>query len=48
MAAVTALRAVLAAQPVCIVTDTKYVYDGGQTHMHRWFLRGRQVANLDL
>ena len=35
-------------KPMCIITDSKYVYDGVTAHMHRWALRGTQVSNHNL
>ena len=45
---VEALGAVPLTQPLRVITDSKYVYDGVTTYMHRWALQGRQVVNRDL
>ena len=44
-ACVEALRAVPLTQPLRVITDSKYVYDGVTAYMHRWALQGRQVVN---
>ena len=43
-----ALRAVPAVQPVRVVTDSKYVYDGATSHMTRWFTLGGSISNRTL
>ena len=35
-------------QPLRVITDSRYVYDGATVHLHPWFTLGRQVSNLDL
>ena len=35
-------------QPLQVITDSRYVYDGATVHLPRWFTLGRQVSNLDL
>ena len=47
-ASIAALWAVPAAQPLLVVTHSKYVFDGVTTHLQRWLLLGRQVPNWDL
>ena len=46
-AVIAALRAVLTMQPLRVITDSRYVYDGATVHLLRWFTLGRQVSNLD-
>ena len=46
-ACIEALRAVPLSQPLRIITDSKYVYDGVTLYMHRWALQGRRVTNQD-
>ena len=41
-ASIPGRRAVLAAQPLRVVTDSKYVFDGVTTHLQRWLLLGWQ------
>ena len=47
-ACLEALWAVPLSQPLRIITDSKYVYDGVTLYMHRWALQGRRVTNQDL
>ena len=35
-------------QPLRVITDSRYVYDGATVHLQRWFTLDRQVSNLDL
>ena len=44
---IAALRAVPTMQPLQVVTDSRYVYDGATLHLQRWFTLCRQVSNLD-
>ena len=46
--AICHVRAVPLSQPLRIITDSKYVYDGVTLYMHRWALQGRRVTNQDL
>ena len=47
-ACIEALRAVPLAQPLRVITDSKYVHDGVTTHMLRWALHGCRVVTQDL
>ena len=47
-ACLEALKAVPLSQPLRIITDSKYVYDGVTAHMHRWAMQGRWVTNHNL
>ena len=47
-ACLEALGAVPLSQPLCIITDSKYVYDGVTAYMHHWALQGRRVTDQDL
>ena len=38
----------LGAQPLRVVTDSRYVYDGATRYLNRWFLLGHHVTNCDL
>ena len=45
---IAALRAVPVMQPLRVITDSRYVYDGATVHLQLWFTLGRQVSKLDL
>ena len=45
---IAALRAVPVMQPLRVITDSTYVYDGATVHLQQWFTLGCQVSNLDL
>ena len=47
-ACIEALKAIPFSRPVCIITDSKYIYDGVTAYMHRWALQGRHVTIQDL
>ena len=47
-ACIAALKAVPLAQPLWVVTDSKYVYEGATRYLNRWFLLGQHVTNRDL
>ena len=47
-ASIAALRAMPAAQPLCVVTDSQYVYDGATARLPCWLLLGRNIPHLDL
>ena len=47
-ACIIALQLVLGGQPVRVVTDSKYVYDGVLCHLQCWRLRGQNYLNSDL
>ena len=47
-ACIEALRAIPLSQPLRIITNNKYVYDGVTLYMHRWALQDRGVTNQDL
>ena len=47
-ASIAALRAVPAAQPLCVVTDSQYVFDGATARLPRWLLLGRNIPHSDL
>ena len=45
-ACLQALRAVPLSQPLCIITGSKYVYDGVTIYMHRWVPQARSAETL--
>ena len=47
-ACIEALCTIPLSQPIHVIADSKYMYDGVTTYMHRWALQGRQISNHDL